>query len=81
MGFGLLLPEYEDLGPELQCLLKVKEDLLSYVLIFQDAKNDVLNWLKSKLFHFSVDHNDIFDHKYCIDPGNLFSMLKYQYLN
>ena len=34
--------------------------------------------LKSKLFHFSVDHNDIFDHKYCIDPGNLFSMLKYQ---
>ena len=27
MGFGLLLPEYEDLGPELQCLLKVKEDL------------------------------------------------------
>ena len=20
---------------------------------------------------FSVDHNDIFDHKYCIDPGNL----------
>ena len=43
------------------------------------AKNDDLNWLKSKLFHFSVDHNDIFDHKYCIDPGNLFSMLKYQY--
>ena len=73
MGFGLLLPEYEDLGPELQCLLKVKEDLLS-LLIFQDAKIDVLNWLKSKLFHFSVDHN-IFDHKYCIDPGNLFSML------
>ena len=30
---------------------------------------------------FSVDHNDIFDHKHCIDPGNLFSiwyiMLKY----
>ena len=19
---------------------------------------------------FSVDHNDIFDHRYCIDPGN-----------
>ena len=53
---------------------------LKLVLIFQDAKNDVLNWLKSKLFHFSVDHNDIFDHKYCIDPGNLFSMLKNQYL-
>ena len=29
MGLGLLLPEYENLGPELQCLLKVKEDLLS----------------------------------------------------
>ena len=42
VGFGLLLPEYEDLGPELQCLLKVKDDLLS-LLIFQDAKNDVLN--------------------------------------
>ena len=29
-------------------------------------------------------HNDIFDHKYHIDPGNLFSIyysvLKYQYL-
>ena len=42
VGFGLLLPEYEDLGPDLRCLLKVKEDLLS-LLIFQDAKNDVLN--------------------------------------
>ena len=29
VGVGLLLPEYEDLGPELHCLLKVKEDLLS----------------------------------------------------
>ena len=28
------------LGPELQCLLRVKEDL-SLVLIFQDAKNNV----------------------------------------
>ena len=27
-------------GPELQCLLRVKEDL-SKVLIFQDAKNNV----------------------------------------
>ena len=34
VGLGLLLPEYEDLGPELHCLLKV---------IFQDAKNNVLN--------------------------------------
>ena len=35
------------LGPELQYLLKVKEDL-SLVLIFQDAKSNVLNGLKSK---------------------------------
>ena len=33
MGLGLLLPEYEDLGPELHCLLKVKDDLLSYTPI------------------------------------------------
>ena len=25
-------------------------------------------------FIFSVDDNDIFDHKYGIDPGNLFSI-------
>ena len=25
-------------------------------------------------FFFSGDHNDIFDHKYGIDPGNLFSI-------
>ena len=30
------------LGPELQCLLKVKEDLC-LVFIFQDAKNNVSN--------------------------------------
>ena len=35
------------LGPELQYILKVKEDL-SLVLIFQDAQNNVSNWLKSK---------------------------------
>ena len=44
-GLGLLLLGYEDLGPKLHCLLKVKEDLLSYlltkVLIYQDAKNKV----------------------------------------
>ena len=32
----------DELGPELQCLLKVKEDL-SLVLIFQDVKNNVSN--------------------------------------
>ena len=37
----------EGLGPELQWLLKVKEDF-SKALIFQDAKNNVVNWLKSK---------------------------------
>ena len=43
-SFGNCLNE----GPELQCLLKAKEDL-SKVLIFQDAKNNVLNLLlKSK---------------------------------
>ena len=25
-------------------------------------------------FNFSEDHSDIFDHKYNIDPGNLFSI-------
>ena len=33
MGLGLLLPEYEDMGPELHCLLKVKEASLSYIPI------------------------------------------------
>ena len=23
---------------------------------------------------YSVDYNDIFDHKYCIDPGNLLNI-------
>ena len=48
-------------------------------ITFQTDKNQ-------NSFIFSVDHIqfDIFDHKYCIDPGNLFSiksrLLKYQYL-
>ena len=25
-------------------------------------------------FNFAEDHNDIFDHKYHIDPGNLLSI-------
>ena len=36
----LIIDYIEDLGPELQCLLKVKEDL-SYVLIFQLAISNV----------------------------------------
>ena len=68
-----------ELGPKLQCLLKVKDDS-RLVLILLDAKNNVSNLLKSK----QLRHNDIFDHKYCIDPGNLlnikWNMLKYQYL-
>ena len=30
--------------------------------------------VKIKSFNFSEDHNDIFDHKYDIDPGNLLSI-------
>ena len=57
------------LGPELQCLLRVKENLhVSYVLIFQDANN------LFKIVNFSEDHNDIYDLKHYIDPGNLFSI-------
>ena len=33
-------------------------------ITFQTDKNQ-------NSFIFSVDHNDIFDHKYCIDQGNL----------
>ena len=40
-----------DLGPELQCLLKVKEDV-SYVFIFQDAKNNFQTDLKIKIVSF-----------------------------
>ena len=36
-------------------------------MTFQTDKNQ-------NSFIFSEDHNDIFDHKYCIGPGNLFSM-------
>ena len=33
--------------------------------------------IKIKIVSFSsVDHNDIFDHKYCIDTGNLFTVEK-----
>ena len=30
--------------------------------------------LNQNSFIFSEDHNDIFEHKYHIDPGNLFSI-------
>ena len=30
--------------------------------------------LKQNSVIFSVDRNDIFDHKYCIDPGYLFTI-------
>ena len=46
-------------------------------IIFKTYKNQ-------NRFIFSEDHNEIFDHKYRMDPGNLlsiqYSMLKYQYL-
>ena len=34
-------------------------------LTFKNDKNQ-------NILNFSEDHNDIFDHKYHIDPGNLF---------
>ena len=40
LGYDLNGLYIVDLGPELECLLRVKEDL-SQVLIFQDAKNNV----------------------------------------
>ena len=30
--------------------------------------------LNQNNFNFSEDHNDIFDHKHLIDPGNLLSI-------
>ena len=60
----------DNLGQELQCTSKVKEDL-SKVLNFQDAKNNVFKLIKIKIVFFSIDHNDIFDHKKCIGSGNL----------
>ena len=50
-----------NLGPKLQCLLKVKEDLSS-VLIFRMLKITFL-LLKLNSSIVSVDHNDIFEHK------------------
>ena len=43
---------------------------------FQDAKNNVSKLIKTNLIvsFFSVDHNDIFDHEYCIGLGNLLSI-------
>ena len=38
-------------GPGITMLLKVKEDL-SYVLIFQDAKNNVIKLIKIKIVSF-----------------------------
>ena len=61
----------DNLGQELQCTIIVKEDT-SKVLNFQDAKNNVFKLIKIKIVSFfSIDHNDIFDHKKCINPGNL----------
>ena len=28
-------------------------------------------------FVYSIDHNDILDHIYCTEPGNLFNRFKY----
>ena len=63
----------DNLGQELQCTIKVKEDL-SKVLNFHDAKNNVFKLIKIKIVSFFIDHNDIFDHKKCIGPVNLLSI-------
>ena len=67
--FIFFTKKQDNLGLELQCILKVKE-YLNQVLNFQDAKNNV----SKNSFIFSVDHNDIFDHEYCIGLGNLLSI-------
>ena len=41
----------DNLGQELQCTIKVKEDL-SKVLNFQDAKNNVFKLIKIKIVSF-----------------------------
>ena len=46
--FNLTHPGKENQGSKLQCLLKVKEDL-RYVLIFYDAKNNVLSLLNQNI--------------------------------
>ena len=71
-NIGNRFSRWEAMGPKLQCLLKVEKGLK--VLIFKDAKNNVSNLLNRNSFIFSVDHNDILDHKYCIDPGNLLNI-------
>ena len=62
-------------GLELQCLLKVKEELVKN--FFKLIKIKIVSF-------FSENHIDIFDHKYRVDSGNLFSikysMLEYQYI-
>ena len=52
----------KDQDRELQCFLKVKEDL-SQVLIFQERKITFQTGSNQNIFFFSVNHNDIFKHK------------------
>ena len=52
-----------DQGPELQCLLRDKEDL---GIKFSGFEKYRFKLIKIKIVSF--------DHKYCIDPGNLFSI-------
>ena len=64
----------DNLGQELQCTIKVKENL-SKVLNFQDAKINVFKLIKIEIVSFfPIVHNDVFDHKKCIGPGNLLSI-------
>ena len=63
--------------------LELRRDEVKY-WFFKIQKITFQTYLNKKSFIFSEDHNDIFGHKYHIDPGNLFSiyysMLKYQNL-
>ena len=49
--FIYLIKKQDNLGQELQCTIKVKEDF-SKVLNFQDAKNNVFKLIKIKVVSF-----------------------------
>ena len=49
----MFIKKQDNLGQELQCTLKVKEDLSSE-LNFQDAKNNVFKLIKIKKVLFSI---------------------------
>ena len=50
--FIYITEKQDNLGLELQCILKVKEYLSLKVLNFQDAKNNVFKLIKIKIVSF-----------------------------